>query len=130
MQKHFNFINDDIVQAAVALAGGGGEATFGSCGVFSGGLMALSIKFSPRSDELSEKEIEEFKKISSNFYEFRDWFVAEFGGVTCREVQCGLFGRFYNLMNDEESQAKRKEVKSCAPVSVKSALKVAEILSR
>lgn len=92
--------------------------------------MALSIKFSPRSDELSEKEIEEFKKVSSNFYEFRDWFVAEFGGVTCRDVQCGLLGRFYNLMNDEESQTKRKEGKSCTPVSVKSALKVAEILSR
>ena len=130
MQKHFNFINDDIVQASVALAGGGGEATFGSCGVFSGGLMALSIKFSPRSDELSEKEIEEFKKVSSNFYEFRDWFIAEFGGVTCRDVQCGLFGRFYDLMNDEEHQAKRDEGKSCKSVYPKSAHKVAEILSR
>ena len=130
MQKYFDFISDDIVQAGIALAGGGGMVTFGSCGVFSGGLMALSIKFSPRSDELSEKEIEEFKKISSNFYEFRDWFVAEFGGVTCRDVQCGLFGHFYNLMNDEELQAKRAAGKSCNPVTVKSALKVAEMLSK
>ena len=129
MQKYFDFISDDIVQAGIALAGGGGMVTFGSCGAFSGGLMALSIKFSPRSDELSQEEIEEFKKVSSNFYEFRNWFVTEFGGVTCREVQCGLFGRFYNLMNDEESQAKSKEGKSCTPVSIKSALKVAEILS-
>ena len=130
MQKYFDFISDDIVQAGIALAGGGGMATAGSCGAFSGGLMALSIKFSPRSDELSEKEIQEYHKVSSNFYEFRDWFIVEFGSVTCRDVQCGLFGRFYDLMNDEERQAKREEGKSCKPVSTKSALKVAEMLSR
>ena len=130
MQKYFNFINDDIVQAGVALAGGGGEATSGSCGVFSGGLMALSARFTPRSDELSEKEIEEFQKVSRNFHEYRDWFIAEFGGVTCRDVQCGLFGRFYNLMNDEEHEAKRAEGKSCESVYTKSAHKVAGMLSR
>ena len=134
LQKYFDFINDDIVQAAVALAGGGGRATVGSCGAFSGGLMALSAKFSPRSEELSEKEIEEFDKVRSNFNEFRDWFIAEFGSVLCWDVQRRLLGRSFNLMDDEQLQAFRNfheaHGRKCTQATTKAALKVAEILSR
>ena len=134
MQKYFDFINDDIVQAAVALAGGGDRATMGSCGAFSGGLVALSAKFSPRADELSDKEMEEFEKIRRNYHEFRDWFIAEFGSVVCRDVQRRLYGRSFNLMDDEERQAFRsfqqEHGRKCAEATTKSALKAAEILSR
>ncbi len=123
-----------MVQSAVALSGGGGRATVGSCGAFSGGLMALSARFSPRSTTLSEKEIEELNKARSKFDEFRDWFVAEFGSVVCRDVQLKLFGRFFNLMDEQERQAfkefQKAQGRSCLPVYTKSALRVAEILSR
>ncbi|MFC1864693.1 C-GCAxxG-C-C family (seleno)protein [Chloroflexota bacterium] len=134
LQKYFDFISDDIVQAAVSLSGGGARAAAGSCGAFSGGLMALSTKFSPRSEELSAKEREELDRARIKFYEFRDWFIAEFSGVTCRDVQCRLYGRFFNLMDNEERQAFRnfREVHGnrCSQVTMKTALKVAEILSR
>jgi len=106
----------------------------GSCGAFSGGLMALSAKFSPRSDKLSEKEREELGKAFSKFHEFRDWFIAEFGSVVCRDVQLHLMGCFFDLTNDEGLQALREfqEVhgRKCVQATTKTALKVAEILSR
>ena len=134
MQKYFDFISDGIVQSAVVLSGGGGRATVGSCGAYSGGLMALSAKFSPRSDTLSEEEMEELEEAHSKFGEFRDWFIAEFGSVVCRDVQLKLFGRFYNFTDEQERQAFREfqeaEGRPCRQVYTKAALKVAEILSR
>ena len=95
--------------------------------------MALSAKFSPRSEELSEKEAEEFGEVLTNLNEFRDWFIAEFGSVVCRDVQHRQLGRFFNLMDEAELQAFRNfpEVhEKCSQVTTKAVLKVAEILSR
>jgi hypothetical protein len=133
LQKYFNYITDDMVRAAIALAGGGNRATIGSCGAFSGGLMALSAKFSPNSQELSEKEIEEFDRVRRHFNEFRDWFFTEFGSVVCRDVQHRQLGQSFNLMDDEERQAFRdfpQQHEKCSQVYSKAAIKVAEILSR
>ena len=96
--------------------------------------MALGAKFSPRPQEPLEKEIAEFDKARSKINEFRDWFIAEFGGVTCRDTQLRLFGRFFNLMDEGERRAFRDiqkvQGRRCSQATVKGALKVAEILSR
>jgi hypothetical protein len=133
LQKYFEFISDDIVQAGVALSGGGSRATMGSCGVFSGGLMALSAKFSPRSNEPTEKELKDYERARERFAEFRDWFIAEFGSVVCWNVQDRQLGRSFNLMDDQELQAFRDFPgvrEKCNQVTRTAALKVAEILSR
>ena len=133
MQKYFSFISDDLVRSAVALSGGGGRATIGSCGAYSGGLMALSARFSPISDILSVKEVEELDLARRKFNEFRDWFITEFSSVVCRDVQLKLFGRFFNFMDEQERQAFREfqeaQDRSCRPVYTQAALKVAEILT-
>ena len=95
--------------------------------------MALSARFSPRSEELSEREIEELDRVRSKFHEFRDWFIAEFGSVVCQDVQRQLFGRSFNLMDKEERQAfgdfqKASGIK-CSQITTKTALKLAEMLS-
>ena len=93
--------------------------------------MALSAKFSPRSEELSEKEAEEFDEVRINLNEFRDWFIAEFGSVVCRDVQHRQLGRFFNLMDKAELQAFRNfpEVhEKCSQVTTKAVLKVTEIV--
>jgi len=117
----------------VALSGGGDRATVGSCGAFSGGLMALSAKFSPTSEELSEREILEYNDIRRHFDEFRDWFIAEFGSVVCREVQHRQLGQSFNLMDEEERQAFREFPgmhEKCSQVYARAALRVADILTR
>ena len=121
-----------MVRSAVALAGGGGRATIGSCGAFSGGLMALSARFSPSSEEPTVEEMEAFDKNRWYFSEFRDWFFSEFGSVVCRDVQHHQLGQSFNLMDDEERQAFRDFPlvhEKCAQVYSKAAIKVAEILS-
>jgi hypothetical protein len=133
LQKYFDFITDDIVCAGLLLAGGGDRATTGSCGVFSGGLMALSAKFSPRSAEPSDQEMAEFNKRRVAIHEFRDWFIAEFGGVPCADVQLKQLGRVYNLMSPEELKefATTPGIRQkCTEVYTKAALKVAEMLCR
>ena len=133
LQKYFEFITDDMVRAAVALAGGGARATIGSCGAFSGGLMALSAKLSPGSEEPTEKEMEEFDKVRFLINEFRDWFFTEFGSVVCRDVQQRQLGQSFNLMDDKERQAFRdfpQVHEKCSQVYSKAVIKVAEILSR
>ena len=121
-----------MVVSAIALAGGGARATAGSCGAFSGGLMALSAKFSPRSAELSKEELEELEKAKVKFYAFRDWFVSEFGSVTCFEMLRKLFGGSYNLAS-EESRKELKKVQdamgfNCQVVTAKTVVKVAEMI--
>ena len=96
--------------------------------------MALSARFSPNSKTPSETEIEVYNRARSQFDEFRDWFIAEFGGVTCRDVQLKLHGRFFNFMYEEDRQAfaefRRVHGLKCSEATASGALKIAEILSR
>lgn len=94
----------------------------------------MSARFSPNSKTPSESEIEVYNKARSLFNEYRDWFIAEFGGVTCRDVQLKLHGRFFNLMSEEERQGffefKEEHGLKCSQATASGALKIAEILSR
>lgn len=42
------------------------------------------------------------------FYESRGWFIKEFNGATCLDVQRKLFGRYYNLKNEVERDKLRR----------------------
>jgi hypothetical protein len=132
LQKYLPFITDDVVQAGVALAGGGANSVTGSCGAFSGGLMALSARFSPRLDTLSNKEREQLAHARSQFARFRDWFIAEFGSVACRDVQLKVLGRVFNIMNDQDFQEfmeyQKQSGRYCREVYLKAALNVAEVI--
>ena len=134
MQKYLPFITDDIVQSGVALAGGGANSVIGSCGAFSGGLMVLSAKFSPRSDLLSTKELEQLAYARSKFNQFRDWFISEFGSVACRDVQLRVLGRVFNTTDDQDFQEfmeyQRQSGRYCREVYLKAALRVAEVISQ
>lgn len=93
--------------------------------------MALSAMFSPASDELTDKEIEYFYRKRLRLNGFRDWFMAEFGSVVCREVQKHQFGgRSFNFMDEKELMAFRDfpERVKCSEVVTKAALKVAQIM--
>ena len=95
--------------------------------------MALSARFGPDSEEPTERELSEFNRIRLKIHEYRNWFLAEFDGITCADVQRHLFGRVFNLMDAREliefgTAPGIRE--ACAGVYTKSALKVADMLSR
>ena len=62
LQGYCAFITDDMLAAAIALAGGGARSTYGSCGAYSAGLMALSAKMSPRTPAPTKEQIAELEK--------------------------------------------------------------------
>ena len=136
MQGYCEFISDDVVYSGIALAGGGARATFGSCGAYSAGLMALSVKFCPRSARISiepaDKEIAELEGAKTRFYQFRDWFTQEFGGVNCSDVLYKLFGGRYIQADDESRKALKKLQEqlgfNCQVVTAKTVVKVAEMV--
>lgn len=134
LQKHFNFITDDMVISAYALAGGAASATVGSCGAICGGLMALGAKYLPRSEEPSEEDLAQVDAARKKFGEFRDWFIKEFGGVTCKDGQIAVYGHYYQLSDPKEHDAfyeyQEKNGLDCNILVNKTAVKVAEILSR
>jgi hypothetical protein len=94
--------------------------------------MALSAKFSPRSDTLSDKEREQLTYARGKFDRFRDWFVAEFGSVACRDVQLKVLGRVFKITDDHEFQEfmeyQKQSGKYCREVYLKTALKVSEVI--
>jgi len=106
----------------------------GSCGAYTAGLMALSVALCPKADELSDEEMEALKKVRPQFYEFRDWFVGEFGGVSCAAVLLKLFGWTYHLNDDKEreelDQLRKKLGFDCGVVTGKTAVKLAKMLPR
>ncbi|MFH1031426.1 MAG: C-GCAxxG-C-C family protein [Chloroflexota bacterium] len=132
MQHYYDFITDDMLVSAIALAGGGGRSTTGSCGAYSGGLMALSTRFCPGGEELTEEELARLDKAKPNFYEFRDWFIKEFSGVNCVQILRKLFGGTFDLNNDKSVAELRKIQKelgfNCELVTGKVAVKLAEML--
>ena len=94
--------------------------------------MALSASWCPKADRLSASEIKALKKVRPKFYKFRDWFVAEFGGVSCASVLLKLFGWTYRQNNDKEREELRKLQKklgfNCEVVTGKTALELARTL--
>jgi C_GCAxxG_C_C family probable redox protein len=95
-------VDDQTVKAAHGLSGGGGLIGEGVCGALTGGLLALSAKYGRDRDKLDKgRYINNFRKAK----ELAERFRAEFGGLTCRELQCRFTGRSYDLWNAEEYKA-------------------------
>ncbi len=99
---HFSFISDKAVAATLSLIGGAGVSS-GSCGAFTSGLLAVGLKYNPLMAEESTAEGLTKKEIAmGKMFAFRDAFVGEFGTTMCPEIHKLIFGRSYNLMDDQE----------------------------
>ena len=94
---------DILFQAATTLAGGGALCTNGSCGAYSGGLLALGSEIG-RSFEgmVAYGDNEERDKAYELGQKLNDKFMECFCGVCCKEVQKRVIGRVYNLRDEEE----------------------------
>ena len=101
---YFDFITEDMVAASWAFTGGVASSS-GSCGALCSALFAIGAKYMPTVADV-ENEVEgtqeKFEYARDKLFAFRDAFNKEFGGLTCYEVQKGVFGRGYNLLDEEE----------------------------
>lgn len=102
VQETVGVIDDSVIKASHGLSGGGGLSGKGACGALTGGLMALSAKRGRDRDKLDKgRFINNFKKGE----ELVDRFKAEFGGITCEDLQQQFTGRTYNMWRAEEYAA-------------------------
>jgi C_GCAxxG_C_C family probable redox protein len=102
VQETVGVIDDSVIKASHGLSGGGALSGKGACGALTGGLVALSAKRGRDRDKLDKgRFINNFKKGDELVERFR----AEFGGVTCEELQHQFTGRTYDMWKAEEYQA-------------------------
>lgn len=102
IQELVGGIDDATIKAVHGLSGGGGLMAEGTCGALTGGLVALSAKYGRDRDKLDKgRFINNFKKCKMLVERFR----AEFGGVTCSQLQQQFTGKTYDMWNAEEYQA-------------------------
>lgn len=102
IQETIGVVDDSVIKASHGLSGGGALSGQGACGALTGGLVALSAKRGRDRDKLDKgRFINNFKKGQ----ELVDRFRAEFGGVTCQELQHQFTGRTYDMWRAEEYQA-------------------------
>lgn len=94
VQESVGIIDDSTIKASHGLSGGGMMAQ-GACGALTSGLLALSAKFGRDRDKLDKGRcINNFKKNKELVERFR----AEFGGITCKELQRQFTGRSYRYV--------------------------------
>ena len=102
VQETVGVIDDSVIKASHGLSGGGALSGQGACGALTGGLVALSAKRGRDRDKLDKgRFINNFKKGQELVERFR----AEFGGVTCQELQHRFTGKTYDMWNPEEYKA-------------------------
>jgi C_GCAxxG_C_C family probable redox protein len=102
VQETVGVVDDSVIKASHGLSGGGGLTGQGACGALTGGLVALSAKRGRDRDKLDKgRFINNFRKGE----ELVERFKAEFGGVTCQELQQQFTGRTYDMWQADQYQA-------------------------
>lgn len=102
VQETIGIVDDATIKASHGLSGGGALTGKGTCGALTGGLMALSAKRGRDRNKLDQgRGMNNFQKSRELVYRFR----AEFGGVTCEELQQRFAGRTYDMWNPAEYTA-------------------------
>ena len=127
-----NLPRDSAFKAATALAGGIGLLGY-VCGAFTGGVMAISLKFGRDYEDFfaHDPESKRFKAYELT-RKFHDRFVKEFGSCICKEIQKRKYGRWFNLADPKEFAEFEKigghGPKGCSEVVGKAARIAAEII--
>ena len=104
LSQHFDFIPEDLVRAAMTLAAGCSSSN-GTCGAFSGGLLAIGLKYQPPMKDTSEQAQAQRLKSREKQFALRDAFLKEFGSTLCPDIQEKQFGRRFNMVDKEDWQA-------------------------
>ena len=100
--------NDLVYKAASGLAGGAGECTDGLCGGYSGGIMAMSMFYGRTREEEATKQGRADKYVSFRMAAaLHDKYIEKYGTVICSKIHEKIYGRSFDLRDDEQKQAFR-----------------------
>lgn len=109
VQDALEIQNDLVYKSASGLAGGAGECIDGNCGGVSGGIMAMSMFFGRTREEEATKKGREDKYVSFRMASaLHDKFIDKYGTVICGEIHKKIYGRSFDLRDDEQKQMFRE----------------------
>jgi len=101
VQDAFGIRNDFIFKTGSGLAGGMGSLGDGICGGYTGGGIMISTFFGRTRNLFNDDE--ESKRCSSFLVrELHQRFLEKYGSVICRDIQKKIFGRSYNLWDEND----------------------------
>lgn len=129
LRTQFSFIPEELVTAALSLAGGCGSAS-GSCGAYCSGLLAVGLKYNPTMDEEQQNPGTRMGG-ALKFMEYRDRFQEAYGTTLCPEIHKILFGKAFNLQDPadhEEFLSLPGHAQKCGEVVAKAARIAAEMI--
>jgi C_GCAxxG_C_C family probable redox protein len=123
--------SDAVFKAASPLAGGVAGEADGQCGAYSGGVLLLGLMFGRERNAFSDPSQKRYKArdYASKFHEY---FIEEYGSVTCEHIHRKLFGRTYCLRDPVDKaayMAKGAYVDKCTNVVGKAAGWIVDILA-
>lgn len=119
----------ETVKSLDALAGGTALSTEGTCGALVGGLCAISSITGRTYKDFSTGERK--RRVFMYSKKLYDKFIEEYGSPICKDIHQKLFGRYFNLMdNDDYAEFEKMgaHVDKCPEVSGKTARWAAEII--
>ena len=129
LQDAFDKKDDAVFKASTGLATGTGLIGSAGCGGYSGGVLFIG--------QFIGRKRENFKESSSStgifriIGEFHVKFIEEYGSIICTDIQKKIFGRSFNLLNEEEKNLFEKmggHRDKCPIVVGKAAAWAAEII--
>ncbi len=96
--------NDFVFKAGSGLATGGGLLRVGLCGGYSGGVMVMSSYFGRTREKFDDDR--EDKYCSFNMaVTLYERYMEKYGSVICMDIHNKIFGRSFDLWNEEEKEA-------------------------
>lgn len=131
VMAEFFGVDPAVFRAASAMSGGMARSGLGPCGAFTGGLLVLSYFFGRPLDRFGQRG--STYKDRSLALEYRSKFEEKYGGWFCKDVQKAIFGRSFDLSNEEgyeEFERAGAHVDKCPSVVGTAARWLAEILLR
>ncbi len=101
--------NPQLFKSLSALEAGGAITTAGSCGAFSGGLVAIGYFFGRTYEQWQEGK--SYIKSSVLGQELYKKFMEEYGTVICNEIHKKKFGRNFKLMDEKNLGIDKDELR-------------------
>lgn len=106
LEEVFKFNYPDLVKASYPFGGGGVRSTEGTCGALVGGLLIIGYLFGRNRKEFLKNQFN-YKSQEIGDVLFQK-FMKEYGSILCKDIQRKIFGRNFNLRDQEDREEYEK----------------------
>ena len=95
-----HFRDDTLFRSCFGFHGGGGDSNDGACGALIAGTIAISYLFGRTRTEFDLRISN--CQATGLVKRLHEYFEEEYGGIRCRDVHRKLFGREFNVWDEED----------------------------